>query len=135
MGVQCGVDIVEIERIKKSIESLGDSFRNRVFTVSEIEYCENRKAARYMSYAARFAAKEAVSKAFGTGISRGIGLKDIEILNDDNGRPYVVLHGSAKEVYKSIYAEDISLSLSHCENYAVASVCIQTENKKQKTGG
>lgn len=125
MAVYCGVDIVEIERIKRSLENGGEAFRNRVFTRAEINYCEGRKAARYQSYAARFAAKEAVAKAFGTGISEGIKWKDIEILNDDRGRPYVVLSSRAQEAYDRLNAEGISLSLSHCEHYAVAYAVIE----------
>ena len=128
MGIKCGVDIIEIQRMKKSLATNGEIFRDKVFTQREIEYCEKRKVVKYQSYAARFAAKEAVSKAFGTGISGGIDWKDIEVINDSNGKPEVVLSGMAQEVFKSIRAKDISLSLSHCENYAVAYVVIETEN-------
>jgi phosphopantetheine--protein transferase-like protein len=79
MGLHCGVDIIEIDRVKKAVDSGGKAFKDRVFTEREIMYCEARKAAKYQSYAARFAAKEAVSKAFGTGISAGFLLKDIEV--------------------------------------------------------
>jgi holo-[acyl-carrier protein] synthase len=126
LGIKCGVDIIEIERIKKSLTTNGEIFRNKVFTTGEIEYCELRKAAKYQSYAARFAAKEAVSKAFGTGISGGIDWKEIEVVNNPNGKPEVVLSGRAKEVFKNMFAKDISISLSHCENYAVAYVIIET---------
>jgi holo-[acyl-carrier protein] synthase len=119
MAVYCGVDIVEIDRIRKSFETGGDNFRDRVFTEAEIAYCEARKAARFESYAARFAAKEAVSKAFGTGIG-GVGWKDIEILNDENGKPYVVLSQIAEEIFNNMKGLGISLSLSHCRHYAVA---------------
>lgn len=134
MGILCGVDIVEIDRIRHSIEKLGESFLNRVFTESEIEYCEGKKVVKYMSFAARFAAKEAVSKALGTGISGGVGLKDIEVLNDERGKPFILLHEGAKLKYKEIQGKDVALSLSHCENYAVASAFIQTKERKQKTG-
>lgn len=120
MAVLCGVDIVEIDRVRKSLESCGDSFRDRVFTCNEIEYCESKKAVRFESYAARFAAKEAVSKAFGTGISGGVTWKDMEILNDSQGKPYVVLHGRARELFGEMNAKGLSLSLSHCKSYAVA---------------
>lgn len=127
MGIKCGVDIIEIERIKKSLSSNGEMLRRKVFTSGEIEYCEKRKAVKYQSYAARFAAKEAVSKALGTGISGGIDWKDIEVVNDSNGKPCVVLSGKAMEVFKNICAREISLSLSHCESYAVAYAVIETE--------
>jgi holo-[acyl-carrier protein] synthase len=119
MAIYCGVDIVEIDRIRQSFETIGDNFRDRVFTEAEIAYCEGRKASRFESYAARFAAKEAVSKAFGTGIG-GLGWKDIEILNDDKGKPYVVLSESAKDIFEKMKGLGISLSLSHSRQYAVA---------------
>jgi len=127
LAILCGVDIVEINRIEKSFEKLGDSFRDRVFTQVEIEYCEAKRAARYQSYAARFAAKEAVSKAFGTGIGNRIGWKNIEVINDVNGKPNISLTQTAKEMLNEINAKSISLSLSHCDHYAVAYVVIQTE--------
>jgi len=127
LGILCGVDIVEIERIKKSFESVGLPFRDKVFTQKEIEYCESKKIAKYQSYAARFAAKEAVSKAFGTGISNGLGWKNIEILNNEYGKPYVVLLDSAKDMLHEIGAESMSISISHCDNYAVAYVVIHTK--------
>lgn len=124
MGVLMGVDIVETARIQKSL-TMTASFRSRVFTRDEIEYCESRKASRFSSYAARFAAKEAVSKALGTGISGGLILKDIEVVKDDRGGPTILLHGRAKELYDSMNAASISVSLSHCRDYAVASVAIE----------
>lgn len=129
MGILCGVDIVETDRIAKSFDTLGSSFRDRVFTENEIDYCESKKAVRFMSYAARFAAKEAVSKALGTGISKGIGWKDLEVRNDENGKPYVILSGRADEIFREIGGGSISLSISHCKNYAVAYAVIETINK------
>ncbi|MCX8128910.1 MAG: holo-ACP synthase [Clostridia bacterium] len=126
MAILCGVDIIEIQRIRKSIESTGGAFKGRVYTDREILYCESRKVVKYQSYAARFAAKEAVSKAFGTGIGKGIELKDIEILNDDYGKPYVILKGKARQIYNELGGQEISLSISHCHEYAVAYVIVQT---------
>lgn len=125
MGILCGVDIVEIDRIRQSFETLGDSFRDRVFTRNEVEYCESKKVVKYQSYAARFAAKEAVSKAFGTGIGERLSWKDIEVLNDGAGKPYVVLSGKAGEMFDEIKGVSISLSLSHCKSYAVAYAVIE----------
>ncbi len=125
MAVLCGVDIVEIDRIRHSFDTSGESFRNRVFTENEINYCEGKKVVKYESYAARFAAKEAVSKAFGTGISKGIKWRDIEILNDPQGKPYVVLSEKARELYEEMNAKGLSLSLSHCKSYAVAYAVIE----------
>lgn len=127
MGLHCGVDIVETDRLEKSFSLKGDIFRNKVFTEKEIEYCEAKKAGKYQSYAARFAAKEAVSKALGTGISGGIGLKDIEVSKGANGRPGVLLSGKAKAVFEEMQGTDISLSLSHCKSYAVAYCIILTK--------
>ncbi|MGI6777156.1 MAG: holo-ACP synthase [Acetivibrionales bacterium] len=125
MSIRCGVDIIEIDRIKKSVGEGNNAFRDRVFTDREIEYCELKKNVKYESYAARFAAKEAVSKAFGTGIGQGVSLKDIEILNDEFGKPYVVLHNKCREIFEKINGESISLSLSHCKDYAVAYAVIE----------
>jgi holo-[acyl-carrier protein] synthase len=125
MAIRCGIDIIEVDRIRESFESLGQAFRDRIFTDKEIAYCESRKGARFESYAARFAAKEAVSKAIGTGIGGDLGWKDIEILKDTEGKPYVVLSpAAAKTAWGGALAE-ISLSLSHCKAYAVASVVIE----------
>lgn len=116
MKISCGVDIIEIDRVKESIEQLGDKFLNRVFTDKEIEYCESRKNQKYQHYAARFAAKEAVFKAISVMIPNkyGINWKDIEILNDDTGRPYVNI------LNHDIKSEDVDVSISHCREYAVA---------------
>ncbi|NLH95955.1 MAG: holo-ACP synthase [Clostridiaceae bacterium] len=124
MAVRCGVDIIEIERIRRSLEELG-SFRDRVFTGHEISWCESRNRARYESYAARFAAKEAVLKALGTGLADGIEWKDIEIRNDEKGKPEVVLAGRALEIYRAMGARSIDISLSHCGSHAVAFVVIE----------
>lgn len=124
MAIYCGVDIVEIDRIKNSLEINGAGFRDRVFTAAEIGYCESRKAARFESYAARFAAKEAVSKAFGTGLGK-VGWRDIEVLNDENGKPYVVLSATAKDIFDRMKGLGISLSLSHCKQYAIAYATIE----------
>jgi len=125
MAIFCGVDLIEVDRIRNSLENLGESFRDKVFTEREIEYCESRKGSRHLSYAARFAAKEAVSKAFGTGISEGMGWKDIEVLNDEMGKPYVILKGIAREVYDRLNGRGISLSISHCAQFAVAYAVIE----------
>ncbi len=127
MGVLCGIDIIEIDRVKKTIDRLGQAFVNKVFTASEIEYCEGRKALKYKCFAARFAAKEAVAKAFGTGIADGLSWTDIEILNDEGGKPFVRLAGKGLQMYEALGATDISVSLSHSESYAVACAVIQTK--------
>ena len=119
MAIYCGVDIIEIERLKNSIDNV-DGFRERVFTEVEGTYCENRKRARYESYAARFAAKEAVMKALGTGMAEGVGWKQIEIVNDEKGKPHVVLTARALELYEEMGAKGIDVSVSHCSDFAIA---------------
>lgn len=129
-----GTDIVEINRIRASLErSESGRFSERVFTPEEVKYCESKNASRYESYAARFAAKEAVSKAFGTGIGENAQFNEIEILNDSNGKPYVKLYGRAKNYYASLNASGISISLSHCKEYAVAYVAITIVNHGTKS--
>lgn len=116
MSITCGTDIIEIERIKKSIEKLGDNFLNRVYTIKEIEYCESKKKQKYQHYAARFAAKEAVFKAISKELEDKykINWKDIEVLNDEQSRPYVLIKNEKRT--------DIDISISHCKEYAVATV-------------
>ena len=121
MKISCGVDIIEIDRVKESIEQLGDKFLNRVFTDKEIEYCESRKNQKYQHYAARFAAKEAAFKAVSGQIDDKYNVcwKDFEVTNDEQGRPIIKLVGIDE---KSI--ENIDISISHCKKYAVANVTV-----------
>ncbi len=121
MKITCGTDIIEIERIKDSIENTNNKFLDRVYTKNEIEYCESKKAQKYQHYAARFAAKEAVFKALSERIEDKYSIcwKDIEIINNSQGKPYVNLVSNYdKEI------EQIDLSMSHCKEYAVANVVI-----------
>ena len=117
----CGTDIIEIERIKKVINSLENTFINKIYTENEIKYCEEKNNAKYQHYAARFAAKEAVFKAISAGLKDKfeVSWQEIEILNDKNGRPYVVLPQE-----KSQNIENIDISISHCKDYAVANTVI-----------
>lgn len=121
MKISCGTDIIEIERIKDSIEETNNKFLNRVYTEKEIEYCESKKVQRYQHYAARFAAKEAVFKAISIKLEDKYSIcwKDIEIINDSQGRPSVTLQGN---IQKNI--EQIDISLSHCKEYATANVVV-----------
>jgi holo-[acyl-carrier protein] synthase len=119
MKITCGTDIVEIDRIRKAVKKT-PSFIDRIYTPAEQKYCLAKKAGRYSSLAARFAAKEAVAKAFGTGMGNKAGPAEIEILNDALGKPYVSLKGSAKDTFYNINAEKIDISLSHGRDYAVA---------------
>lgn len=135
MRVLTGTDIIDIKRIQNSIEKLGDSFLSRVYTDNERAYCEKRNtqgtpsAHKYESYAARFAAKEAVSKALGTGIASGVSLTDIEIINDERGKPCVFLHGSALEYYNNVVKGlSIDVSLSHSDTSAIAFAVILADD-------
>src|SRR3990172_13369006 len=108
-----GTDIIECLRIAQMIERHGDLFINRVYTPHEIPYCQSRKLAT-QHYAARWAGKEAVLKALGTGWRKGISWRDIEIRNDPGGRPTVALRGGVRDVVEQLGIIDMHLSLSHC---------------------
>ena len=113
-----GTDIIEISRIEKAINQTS-LFKRKVYTEKEIEHIEKKKHP-YVSYAGRFAAKEAVSKAFGTGVY-GFSLSDIEILNDELGKPYVTLYNTIKEKAEGL---TVQISISHSREYAVSTVII-----------
>ncbi len=119
--VGTGIDIVECLRIAQMIERHGELFITRVYTDAEIEYCTTRKAAT-QHYAGRWAAKEAVLKALGTGWRRGIGWRDIEIRNDRNGTPVVKLRGGARDIMERAGIKSFHISISHCRSFAVAYV-------------
>ena len=116
MDIKIGTDIIEVKRIQSSIEKVGDKFLNRVFTNKEIDYCESKKATKFEHYSARFAGKEAVFKAISPMLKNkfSIDWTDVEILNDNQGRPYVVIH---KEELKNV---SIDISLSHIKESAIA---------------
>jgi holo-[acyl-carrier protein] synthase len=112
-----GIDIIEVDRIAGSYKKFGERFLNRILLADEIAYCLTHKnPAPFL--AARFAAKEAVSKAFGTGIGAQLGWQDIEIRRKESGEPFVVLHGKGKELYKSRRGKNLLVSISHTEKYA-----------------
>jgi holo-[acyl-carrier protein] synthase len=118
-----GIDIVETARIQHSLEQFGERFLNRCFWHDEIAYCQSMKFPA-LHFAARFAAKEAVSKAFGTGIGAQLGWKDMEIRKRDSGEPYLVLHGGGKTLAGARGVTEIFISLSHCKEYAAAQAVI-----------
>ena len=120
-----GIDIIEIHRIQKVIERWGDRFLRRIYTSQELEFC-NGKANRL---AARFAAKEAASKALGLGI-RGIAWKEIEVVRQRGRPPAVQLHGRAAKRAEFLNITQLSISISHSREYAVASVVGWREAKK-----
>lgn len=119
MKIYCGTDIIEIERIKKSIEEIGDKFLEKIYTEKEIQYCESKKAQKYQHYAARFAAKEAAFKAISPILKdkAKINWKSFEVENDNEGKPYISLYNIDSSILESI-----DISISHCKNYAVAYV-------------
>ena len=119
-----GTDLIEIVRIQRAIEK-NPHFMERVYTANEIAYCQRKKNA-WQSFAARFAAKEAVSKALGTGIGP-VGLMEIEILNAENGQPKVVLHGKALQLAADRNIQRVHISLSHSEAYAMATAVLEGE--------
>ena len=130
MRILCGTDIIEIERIKKSIERSGDRFLHLIYTPAEIEYCESTKNAKYYHYAGRFAAKEAIFKAISDCFKNkaisallperfGISWSNAQIINNENGNPRVEFLNTE---FKQIKSMDISIS--HCKEYAVATVTI-----------
>jgi len=114
-----GTDIVECLRIAQMIERHGELFIARVYTQHEIEYCQNRKAAT-QHFAGRWAAKEAVLKAVGTGWRRGISWRDVEIRNMSSGRPVVSLRGGVREVVEEMGIGQVWISISHCRSHATA---------------
>ena len=119
-----GIDLIEVARIAASFEKFGERFVNRVLVADEVAYClAHKNPAPFL--AARFAAKEAVSKAFGIGIGAQLGWQDIEIRRKESGEPFVVLHGKGAELFAARGAQRLHLSLTHTENYAAASAILE----------
>ena len=112
-----GVDIIEIDRVAATLARFGDRFLQRIYTTGEIAYCRGRAP----QLAARFAAKEAVMKALGTG-TRGVGWQEVEVTRKRSGEPGIALHGRAATRAEKLGIDRLALSLSHSRNYAVASV-------------
>jgi holo-[acyl-carrier protein] synthase len=124
MVVGLGTDLMEIDRIEESIARFGERFLARVFTPSEIAFCRQRKNAAE-SFAARFAAKEAAAKALGTGISRGVNWKEIEVARRPGERPEIVFHGRAAERAKALGVANATVSLTHSREVAMAVVILE----------
>lgn len=123
MILEIGVDLVEVKRIKEICLKWGVKFEQRVFTPGEITYCNSKKS-RHQSLASRFAAKEAVFKALGTGWSLGLRWQDVEVVNDSLGKPGIILRGEAKERAGLMGVQKVLVSLSHTKQYAVAYVVL-----------
>jgi len=117
-----GVDLVKIERVQRMIEKYGDKFLNRMFTEVEISYSEGRPKSKYLHYAARFAAKEALFKAFKGEWKSGIVWRDIEVINRERGQPELILHGVAAEIQETLGVTGLEISLTHTRDLAAAVV-------------
>jgi holo-[acyl-carrier protein] synthase len=116
-----GIDLCSVERIRRMIADHGDHFLGRTYTEAEVAYARRRKKGFEETLAGRFAAKEAVMKALGTGWRGGVEFRNIEVLNEPGGRPYVVLHGGAAEKAAALGITHWHISITHSEGVAVAS--------------
>lgn len=124
MIVGLGLDIAEIDRIQSAIERHGKPFLERLFTPAEIAYCERHKN-KFERYAGRFAVKEAAMKALGTGWRYGVRWRDIEVTNQPGGKPVLRLSGVAGEFAAKLGAKNISLTITHSGNFALAQVILE----------
>lgn len=122
MIIGIGTDIIEVQRIANACEKYGERFLNRIFTQTEQDYCESFNDTKYVHYAARFAMKESFSKAIGTGLTQGFRFTEVSIVNQQNGKPDVVLEGDLKTKWEKFR---IHVSLSHTRDYAVAFIIIE----------
>jgi holo-[acyl-carrier protein] synthase len=120
-----GLDIAEIDRIAAAIERHGTPILERLYTTREVAYCESRKN-KFERYAARFAAKEAAMKALGTGWTRGVRWRDIEVTNAPGGKPSLQLEGVARQIADRLGVKNISLSITHSGNLALAEVIFES---------
>jgi holo-[acyl-carrier protein] synthase len=126
MVIGIGTDLMEIDRVAQSIERFGARFLARVYTPSEIAYCQRKKKTAAESFAARFAAKEAAAKALGTGISHGVSWLELEVGREPHGRPILLLHGRAAERARQMGVIRTSLSLTHSREIAMAVVVMES---------
>ncbi len=133
MVVGLGTDLAEIARVARSVERFGERFLERIYTPAEIAYCMGKKSFAE-SLAARFAAKEAGAKALGTGISRGVGWKDFEVVRERSGQPRLVLSGRAGELAAALGVTRVSLSLTHTRDLAMAVVVMEDASQARDSG-
>jgi len=122
--VGLGIDIAEVGRVKAAIERYGETFLRRVYTANEREYCERFKN-KYERYAGRFAAKEAVMKALGTGWGRGVRWVDVEVVREKGGRPTIELAGEAANIAGRLHVKNIAVSITHTAEQAFAQVIFE----------
>ena len=127
--VGTGIDVAEVARVRAALadSKTGARFKARVFTAAEQQYCEGRGAGRYQSYAARFAAKEAVMKALGYGWGRHVGWLDIEVVRESDGRPTIHLHGKGAVAAAAAGVTRVHVALTHTRDIAVAQVVIEND--------
>ena len=125
MIVGTGIDMVEIERVGRSIERYGARFLERVYTAGEIAYCQRKRRNAAESFAARFAAKEAAAKALGTGIGFGVTWREMEVGREATGRPLLLLHGRAAEIAAALGVRQSSLSITHTGTQSLALVILE----------
>jgi holo-[acyl-carrier protein] synthase len=119
-----GIDIIEVARIAASYEKFGGRFVNRILLPAEIAYClSHHQPAPFL--AVRFAAKEAVSKAFGTGIGAQLSWQHIEVCRKESGEPFIVLHGQGRELFAARNATKLHVSLTHTQHYAAATAILE----------
>ena len=114
-----GIDIIEVNRIKNSIQKYSNRFKKKIFTQKEIDYCHSQ-ADPAKHFAARFTVKEAVLKCFGTGMTGGILWKDIEVDKLNSGQPVLNLHGNGKKLFNQLNLKHIHVSITHDKTYAAA---------------
>ena len=124
MRILCGTDIIEVSRIRDSIERSGENFLNLIYTPAEIEYCESKKVSKYYHYAGRFAAKEAIYKAISPLLEHkfDISWHNAEVINDENGNPKINFIDIKLDKIKNI-----DISISHCKEYAIATAVLTIE--------
>ncbi|MBI3015343.1 MAG: holo-ACP synthase [Candidatus Tectomicrobia bacterium] len=132
-AVGIGVDMVEVERIAGVIQEWRERFLNRIYTEGEIRYCQ-RKRDPYPSFAGRFAAKEAVFKALGTGLRQGVRWKEVQVVRKPGGPPTIELQGRTREISERLGVRKIFLSLSHTKGVAVATVLLEGNNGEGADG-
>jgi len=120
-----GIDIIEVTRIQASFEKFGERFVNRILHPAEIAYCLSHKSPAPF-IAVRFAAKEAISKAFGTGIGAQLGWQDMEVRRKESGEPYVILHGGGQKLLDARGGRAVLISLSHTQTYAAAVAVLES---------
>lgn len=125
--VGMGIDIIEVPRIAKQLDSGAENFIHRIFTEDEVRYCEGKLRNKAQNYAVRFAAKEAFFKAIGTGWRNGLSWRDIAMINDELGKPSIVVSGQAQKIIEALHVSKIHVSVSHLKQVAVAIIILEQE--------